>query len=141
MPALEGAITVDRRGEPALRQLTGLENSDLGQLPVGVRAGRRAPLADPSAAVGFHLVPPGVPGGDDAVLHHGEAGRGRIQRPEPEAVHGAVARAPLHEGVGAGMLLQLGQPKRGADDACGGCPKDFRCDLASLQCVPEDAHW
>jgi hypothetical protein len=42
--------------------------------------------------------------------------------------------------VALGMLLQLGQPKRGVDDACGGCPKDFKCDLASLQCVPEDAH-
>src|SRR5882672_2610135 len=39
-----------------------------------------------------------------------------------------------------GMLLQLAQPRNGADDPCGGCPKDFKCDLASLQCVPEDPH-
>ncbi|HYR19802.1 MAG TPA: hypothetical protein VEQ15_09940 [Myxococcales bacterium] len=42
--------------------------------------------------------------------------------------------------VALGMLLQLGQPRNGADDPCGGCPKDFKCDLASLQCVPEDPH-
>jgi hypothetical protein len=42
--------------------------------------------------------------------------------------------------VALGMLLQFAQPRHGADDPCGGCPKDFKCDLASLQCVPEDAH-
>jgi len=42
--------------------------------------------------------------------------------------------------VALGMLLQLAHPRNGADDPCGGCPKDFKCDLASLQCVPEDAH-
>ena len=42
--------------------------------------------------------------------------------------------------VALGLLLQAGHAARGADDACGGCPKDFKCDLASLQCVPEDAH-
>jgi hypothetical protein len=39
--------------------------------------------------------------------------------------------------VALGMLLQLAQPRRGADDPCGGCPKGFKCDLASLACVPE----
>ena len=39
--------------------------------------------------------------------------------------------------VALGMLLQFAQPRNGADDPCGGCPKDFKCDLASLQCVPE----
>ena len=42
--------------------------------------------------------------------------------------------------VALGMLLQLARPRQGEDDPCGGCPKDFKCDLASLQCVPEDAH-
>ena len=42
--------------------------------------------------------------------------------------------------VALGLLLQAGNLKRGGDDACGGCPQDFKCDLASLQCVPEDAH-
>ncbi len=42
--------------------------------------------------------------------------------------------------VGLGLLLGFGSVKQnGADDPCGGCPKDFKCDLASLQCVPEDA--
>ncbi|HEX9573462.1 MAG TPA: hypothetical protein VF994_05165 [Myxococcales bacterium] len=43
--------------------------------------------------------------------------------------------------VALGLLLGFGNAKRqGADDPCGGCPKDFKCDLVSLQCVPEDAH-
>ena len=42
--------------------------------------------------------------------------------------------------VALGMALQFGVARQGADDPCGGCPKDFKCDLASLQCVPEDAH-
>jgi hypothetical protein len=42
--------------------------------------------------------------------------------------------------VALGMLLKLGVPAQGADDPCGGCPKDFKCDLTTLQCVPEDAN-
>jgi hypothetical protein len=42
--------------------------------------------------------------------------------------------------VALGIALQFGVARQGADDPCGGCPKDFKCDLASLQCVPEDAH-
>ena len=42
--------------------------------------------------------------------------------------------------VALGFLLQAGAARHGADDPCGGCPQDFKCDLASLQCVPEDAH-
>ena len=42
--------------------------------------------------------------------------------------------------VALGLLLKAGGIGRGGDDACGGCPPDFKCDLASLQCVPEDAH-
>jgi hypothetical protein len=42
--------------------------------------------------------------------------------------------------VALGALLHFGPSRNGADDPCGGCPKDFKCDLASLQCVPENAH-
>jgi hypothetical protein len=42
--------------------------------------------------------------------------------------------------ISLGALLHSGPSRNGADDPCGGCPKDFKCDLASLQCVPEDAH-
>jgi hypothetical protein len=39
--------------------------------------------------------------------------------------------------VALGLVLEVGYARHGADDPCGGCPKDFKCDLASLQCVPE----
>jgi len=42
--------------------------------------------------------------------------------------------------VALGIALQFGVARQGAYDTCGGCPKDFKCDLTSLQCGPEDAH-
>ena len=38
-------------------------------------------------------------------------------------------------------LLGVGAiSRRGADDPCGGYPKDLQCHLATLQCVPPDVH-
>ncbi len=39
--------------------------------------------------------------------------------------------------VALGVLLQFGLRAHGGDDACGGCPKGFACDLTTLKCVPE----
>lgn len=40
--------------------------------------------------------------------------------------------------VALGVLLQFGlHAAQGGDDACGGCPKGFACDLITLKCVPE----
>ena len=56
------------------------------------------------------------------------------ENPMKKAIAGFISLVAL------GALLHSGPSRNGADDPCGGCPKDFKCDLASLQCVPEDAH-
>jgi hypothetical protein len=56
------------------------------------------------------------------------------ENPMKKAIAGFISLVAL------GALLHSRPSRNGADDPCGGCPKDFKCDLASLQCVPEDAH-
>jgi len=43
--------------------------------------------------------------------------------------------------VALGAVLHFVPSRNGADDPCGGCPKDFKCAIVNgaPACVPEDA--
>src|SRR5207245_1081371 len=67
-------------------------------------------------------------------------GAARSSSPIPPEAPMKKAIVGLISLVALGAVLHFVPARQGADDPCGGCPKDFQCDLASLQCVPEDAH-